>query len=452
MLSHRPDLRATMAANRFRVVIYKHDGCRGPFQTPELRDELPLGSCTGTQGTATIRWIRNRFTGEVLLIIDVVGVAPAVRPPYCNFVLIHEFAHMVHYALAIEPALSGNRPLFDSPFDSRLRGLYNAAISAGLYHGAYASTNYKEYWAESVTYWFLPDMLTAEVRTPATVSVLADYDPAGAGLVAEIFRAPTLPACVPVFLRVRGTVTGPDSQPLAGITVSADLRLRTASGRPGDRSASAHPHHRSRWRLPALHKQALLWTPSAEGCVNRPEKTTSTLLPPRRRPSPMGPPHRLPRRLPCPRRPGPEHRPPKRRPIPHPPIRPHRHLPPTRPKLHLDPQTRLLTPPTNVAIVPPAAAHRRPFSASLRVRTPSRTKEVSFAPLRVKKLRGSKRRVHPFPNPCPPWTIPIRDPLTPSRTKEVSFALLRVLRGSKSPSPCPSVERPNVPLPSDDVE
>ena len=237
MLSNRPDLRATMVDNRFRVVIYKHDGCRGPYQTPELRDDLPPGRCTRDVGTATIRWLRNRFTGEVLLIIDVVGVAPAVRPPFCNFVFIHEFAHMVHFALAIETALSGNRPLFDSPFDSRLRNLYNAAISAGLYPDAYASTDYKEYWAESVTYWFLPDMLTGEVRTRASVSLLADYDPGAAALVAEIFRAPTLPACVPVYLRVRGNVTGPGGRPLAGITVSADLRLRTASGRPGNRSA-----------------------------------------------------------------------------------------------------------------------------------------------------------------------------------------------------------------------
>ena len=237
MLSNRPDLRATMAANRFRVVIYKHDGCRGPFQTLELRNELPLGRCTTTVGTATIRWLQNRFTGEVLLIIDVVGTAPAVRQPYCNVILVHEFAHMVHYALAIETALSGNRPLFDSPFDSRLRGLYNAAISAGLYPDAYAATNYKEYWAEAVMFWFLPDMLTGKVRTPAAVSQLADYDPGAAALVAETFRAAALPHCEPIYFRVRGKVTGPAGRPLAGITVSADLRVRTASDRFGYKSA-----------------------------------------------------------------------------------------------------------------------------------------------------------------------------------------------------------------------
>ena len=231
MLSHRPDLRATMAANRFRVVIYKHDGCRGPYQTPELRAQLPLGRCTNLLGTATIRWLGNRFTGEVLLIIDVVGTAPAVRQPYCNVILVHEFAHMVHFALAIESARAGSRPLFDSPFDSRLKSAYSAALAAGLYPDAYASTNYLEYWAEAVMFWFLPDMLTGEVRTPASVAQLADYDPGIAAIVHEVFRAAALPACEPIYVKVLGKVTGPDGRPLAGITVSADARVRAASDR-----------------------------------------------------------------------------------------------------------------------------------------------------------------------------------------------------------------------------
>ena len=232
MLSHRPDLRATMAANRFRVVIYKHDGCRGPYQTPELRAQLPLGRCTNVLGTATIRWLGNRFTGEVLLIIDVVGTAPAVWQQYCNVILVHEFAHMVHYALAIESARAGSRPLFDSPFDSRLKSAYSAALAAGLYPDAYASTNYLEYWAEAVMFWFLPDMLTGEVRTPASVARLADYDPRVAAIVQEVFRAAALPECEPIYLKMLGKVTGPDGRPLAGITVSADVRIRSASDLP----------------------------------------------------------------------------------------------------------------------------------------------------------------------------------------------------------------------------
>jgi len=229
MLSKRSDLRATMTANRFRVVIYRHDGCRGPFQTPELRDELPIGRCTNTIGRATIRWFSNHLTGEVLLIVDAVGIAPSIRQPYCNVVLVHEFAHMVHYAFAIETALSGSRPLFDSPFDSRLKGAFSSATQAGLYSNAYASTNYQEYWAEAVVFWFLPDMLTAKVSTPATVAQLADHDPGIAAIVQEVFRDAALPDCEPIYVRVLGNVTGSGGQPLAGITVSADLRVRAPS-------------------------------------------------------------------------------------------------------------------------------------------------------------------------------------------------------------------------------
>ena len=233
MLAHRPDLRATMAANRFRVVIYRHDGCRGPFQTPELRAELPPGRCTSILGTATVRWLHNRYTGEVLLIIDVLGTAPAVRQPFCNVIFVHEFAHMVHYALSIQTALAGSRPLFESPFDARLKSAYSAAMRAGLYRDAYASTNYREYWAETVMFWFLPDMLSGKVRTPASVTKLADYDPRIAAIVRDVFRAAALPRCEPLYLRLFGKLTGPGGQPLAGITVSADLRVLNASDRSG---------------------------------------------------------------------------------------------------------------------------------------------------------------------------------------------------------------------------
>ena len=86
-------------------------------------------------------------------------------------------------------------------------------------------------------FWFLPDMLTGKVRTPAAVSLLADYDPGAAGLVAETFRAAALPHCEPIYFTVRGKVTGPAGRPLAGITVSADLRVLTASDRYGYKSA-----------------------------------------------------------------------------------------------------------------------------------------------------------------------------------------------------------------------
>ena len=220
MLSDRPDLLANMAANRFRVIIYENDGCRGPFQVPELRDDLPPGRCTQTVGIASIKGRANRFTGEMFLVIEAIGVAPAILP-YCNFIFVHEFAHLVDYALSYQ--LPGTT-VFDPGFDARVQSAYSAAISAGLYQDAYAATSHLEYWAEAVTFWFLPDMLTGLVRTPAHVSKLAHYDPHAARLVEEVFGDAALPDCNPVFFRLLGTVTGPGGEPLAGVTVVTDVR------------------------------------------------------------------------------------------------------------------------------------------------------------------------------------------------------------------------------------
>ncbi len=221
MLSERPDLLAAMVANRFRVIVYEDDGCRGPYQVPELRDDLPPGRCSSAVGIASIKGIANRFTGEVLLVIEAVGVAPAILP-YCNFVLVHEFAHLVDYTISLQ--LPGPS-VYDPGFEPRVRSAYNAALAAGLYRNAYAATNPREYWAEAVTFWFLPDMLTGLVRTPAHVATLADYDPRIVSLVEEVFRDAALPDCNPVFFRLLGTVTGPEGDPLSGITVLTELRV-----------------------------------------------------------------------------------------------------------------------------------------------------------------------------------------------------------------------------------
>ena len=221
MLSNRPDILATMAANRFRVIIYEDDGCRGPFQVPELRDDLPPGRCANAIGIASLQGLVNRFTGEVLLVIEAIGVAPAYLP-YCNFVFVHEFAHLVDFTFSYQ--LPGTT-VFDPSFEPRVGSAYNAAMAAGLYPNAYASTSPSEYWAEAVTFWFLPDMLTGLVRTPANVANLTGYDPRIGALVQEVFGDAALPDCNPVFFRLLGKVTAPTGEPLTGVTVAVDVRV-----------------------------------------------------------------------------------------------------------------------------------------------------------------------------------------------------------------------------------
>jgi hypothetical protein len=60
-------------------------------------------------------------------------------------ILIHEFAHTIHY-VGIVPR--------DSTFNTRLTELMNAAIAAGKYENTYAITDIYEYFAEGVQDWF----------------------------------------------------------------------------------------------------------------------------------------------------------------------------------------------------------------------------------------------------------------------------------------------------------
>lgn len=60
-------------------------------------------------------------------------------------ILIHEFAHTIHYV--------GIAPIDDN-FNSRLQASLDEAISNGKWVNTYAATNIAEYWAEGVQSWF----------------------------------------------------------------------------------------------------------------------------------------------------------------------------------------------------------------------------------------------------------------------------------------------------------
>ena len=171
MLSDRPDLLATMAANRFRVALYNPDAGRradaGASILPEVGGRGAAGFAASTYAGAP----EPENSGE------------------CAVTLIHEFAHLVHHAiLDYQP---GGRT-----FDSRLRTTYQTAINAGLWRGRYAATNPSEYWADTVMYWFLPSWFILHRLTPANVSILADYDPEIAKLIEEVFGTATIPDCI----------------------------------------------------------------------------------------------------------------------------------------------------------------------------------------------------------------------------------------------------------------
>ena len=148
MLSRRADLLQTMAANNLIIFI-------------EIDD---------------IRGVAYKVPGEWEVYVR-------ANDPHCeNF--IHEFAHVIHYAL--EDQTGG------PAFNARLLSLYQSALNNGRWAGRYASTNAVEYWAETVKYWFWG-------YSPYTgYATLADYDPAIAKLIEKELGGATVPAaCKP---------------------------------------------------------------------------------------------------------------------------------------------------------------------------------------------------------------------------------------------------------------
>jgi len=164
LLSHLPGLLETLAAKRARIAIFEYrEGEGGVIQLPEFRHlrEDPTGMALRSP------------TGWVAAVPE--------HDYYCGL-FVHEFAHLVHFA--IEEQLNSGE------YISRLIDAYNAAMNAGLWQAEYASTNTEEYFAEIVKFWLwgsLPESLASYN------SELEDYDPEAAKLVNELFGEATVP-------------------------------------------------------------------------------------------------------------------------------------------------------------------------------------------------------------------------------------------------------------------
>ncbi len=164
LLSHMPGLLETLAANRARIARFEYkEGIGGVIQMPEFRHLLEDPS--GMALRSPTGW-----------------VAAVPEDDYYCGLFVHEFAHLVHFA--IEGQLNSGDCI------SRLINAYNAAMNAGLWQDEYASTNTAEYFAEVVKFWFwglLPESLVSNT------SKLEDYDPEAAKLVNELFGEATVP-------------------------------------------------------------------------------------------------------------------------------------------------------------------------------------------------------------------------------------------------------------------
>jgi len=181
MLAKRPDVRAAMIASGARLCILAHN----EFTTdqPEFANLEPVKGFEGVSAKdywdARARGLGGSDTDPFCSCAEENLLAYDGDPYDTENILIHEFAHNIHLR-----GLSN----VDPTFDRRLQTAFDGAMKAGLWKGAYASTNHQEYWAEGVQSWFdnnrENDVQHNHVNTRTE---LIAYDPQLAALCREVF-------------------------------------------------------------------------------------------------------------------------------------------------------------------------------------------------------------------------------------------------------------------------
>lgn len=168
-LTGRPDLQNMLRAfgHRFLVIgknenfttlpEYRNWNVTSPLPNPGGWDERARGvhanGCTSFGEENVLDLPTDRYRGEDIL--------------------LHEFAHAIHLMAA---------NVVIPNFDARLRGIFVAALSVGLWKGSYSASNHREYWAEGVQSWFNENINTVNTR-----AALYNYDRNLFNLLDEVF-------------------------------------------------------------------------------------------------------------------------------------------------------------------------------------------------------------------------------------------------------------------------
>ncbi|MFO1486312.1 MAG: hypothetical protein U1F71_23320 [Verrucomicrobiaceae bacterium] len=181
MLAKRPDVREAMIASGSRLCVLAHD----EFTTdqPEFAALEPVKefeSLTAKEyWDARARGLGGSETDPFCSCAEENLLAYDGDPYDTENILIHEFAHNIHLRGMVN---------VDPTFDTRLKAAFDDAIKAGLWKGAYASTNHHEYWAEGVQSWFDNNRENdAQHNHVNTRDELVAYDPKLAALCREVF-------------------------------------------------------------------------------------------------------------------------------------------------------------------------------------------------------------------------------------------------------------------------
>lgn len=194
MLVKRDDIRAAMTKSGSRLSILAWN--EFTTELPDFAELTPKdfwdARARGTGGSETDPYCS---CGEENLL------GYEGDPYSTESILIHEIAHNIHLRGVLN---------LDPTFDARLKKTYDAAMTAGLWKGKYASVNDREYFAEGVQSWFdnnrEPDHDHNHVNTRVE---LLEYDPGLAALCREVFGDTELKYTKPV-TRLNGHLEGYD--------------------------------------------------------------------------------------------------------------------------------------------------------------------------------------------------------------------------------------------------
>ncbi len=205
LLAKRPDVRAAMIKSGARLCIMAHN---------EFTTDLPEWAWLANEPVPGFETIPARDYRDA----RARGMGGSETDPYCSCaeenllgfegdpystenILIHELAHNIH--------LRGMTNV-DPTFDARVKAAYNAAMTAGLWHGKYASVNHHEYFAEGVQSWFDDNRENDHDHNHVnTRNELIEYDPRLADLCREVFGETKFRYTKPV-TRLTGHLAGYD--------------------------------------------------------------------------------------------------------------------------------------------------------------------------------------------------------------------------------------------------
>lgn len=172
MLAKRPDVREAMIKSGSRMIVMAHD---------EYTTDIPEHQHLSPKEfwDARARGLGGSRHDPVCSCAEENVLGYKGDPYSTESIVIHEFAHNIHYRGMVE---------IDETFDDRLKETYRLAMEKKLWQGKYASTNHAEYFAEGVQSWFdnnrPPDHDHNHVDTRAE---LKEYDPGLARICEEVF-------------------------------------------------------------------------------------------------------------------------------------------------------------------------------------------------------------------------------------------------------------------------